>query len=87
MRRTTTKNPPVIPGRTTSYRFGPYRTIEAGDEAEVVFPGKVKRKRATFKYATGNTLVFISPTNGGFVGVTPDKVGTIHRINKLRGAS
>lgn len=87
MRRTTTKNPPVIPGRTTSYRLGPYRLLEAGDEADVVFPGRVKRKRAKFMFATGDTLVFASPINGGLVGVTPDKVGTIHRLNKLRGAS
>lgn len=86
MKRTTTKNPPVIPGRSTSYRIGPYRNLDAGDEAEVRFPGRAKNKRAKFLYATGDTLVFVSPINGGLVGVTADRVGTIHNLRKLRTA-
>lgn len=78
------KTPPVIPGRSTEYRIAPYRNLVAGDEADVRFPGRKNRKRAKFMYATGDTLVFISPFNGGFVGVTPDAVGTIHNAAKLR---
>jgi hypothetical protein len=84
-RRRRTK-PPEIPGRATSYRLGRARVLEAGDEAEVRFPGRVNRKRAKFMYATNDTLVFVSPFNGGLVGVAPEAVGTIHRDTKLRGA-
>ena len=84
--RRISRKPPVIPGRTTSYRIAPYRNLEAGDEADVRFPGRKNRKRAVFRYATGDVLVFVSPFNGGLVGVKPDAVGTIHTHgNKLRG--
>lgn len=83
--RRMTKNPPVIPGRTTEFTIGPRRKLTAGDEAEVHFPEKRKSyRRAKFVYATGETLVFVKPDNGGLVGVRPDDVGTIHNINKLR---
>lgn len=86
VRRTSTR-PPVIEGRSTSYRLGPYRVLNAGDEADVRFPGRKNRKRAVFKFATRDTLVFMSPFTGGMVGVAPDAVGTIHEKRKLRGAS
>lgn len=86
--RTSRTKPPVLNGRSTTYRLGPRRVLEAGDEAEVHFPGKRKSYlRASFRYATGDTLVFVKPTTGGLVGVTPDAVGTIHNDRKLRGGA
>jgi hypothetical protein len=85
--RSTNNHPKPITGRVTEFRIGPYRVLEAGDEADVHFPEKRKSyRRAKFVYAVGNTLVFVKPDTGGLVGVLPDKVGTIHRLNRLRGS-
>lgn len=85
--RSSNHHPKPILNRVTEFRIAPRRVLEAGDEADVHFPEKRKSaRRAKFVYATGNTLVFVHPATGGLVGVLPEKVGTIHRLNKLRGS-
>jgi hypothetical protein len=63
--------------------LGPHRKLTKGDEAEVRFNGSKRRTRARFHHADqhGN-LTFIDPSRSAMRTVTPDQVGTIHRVRR-----
>ncbi len=79
-----TKTPPKLAERQYSYRLAPRRTLDPGDEADVLLPARKRRARLRFMYAVGDTLTFSDPNRQQVRAVKPDAVGTIHRLTKLR---
>lgn len=69
----------------TTWRIGPHRVIETGDEATIRLPGRKTAVRARFRSADEHgALTFTDPRTGGFRTVTAAAVVTIHRTKKLR---
>jgi hypothetical protein len=84
-RRTSPPPAPLAP-RTDSAKLAPWRNLTAGQEADVLFAGAKRRRRARFVSASPAGLTFADPRTGALRFVRPDDVGTIHKSRKLRSS-
>ena len=73
------KSTPDLAERSEEIRLGPRRTLRAGMQAWVLFPGRRTKRLARFLFADDYGLHFSDPKNGGRRTVPAEAVKSIPR--------